>query len=229
MPDSLLLWDIDGTLVDTARAGERALIRLIRDSYRHDFGTELPVALAGRTDVSIMRDLFANLKIEPTNEALLEFQKSYFAHLEQSLPLGKARLLPGIHAALEAIHTHPEIHQALLTGNLREGARLKLSHLEVWKYFEFGAFADDSANRNELGPFALRRAKEKLGIDFPPERVFIIGDTPFDIACGQAIGARTIGVATGSFSVADLEKCGPTYVFADLADTPALLKIVQQI
>ena len=84
---------------------------------------------------------------------------------------------------------HPDIHQALLTGNLRAGAKLKLEHLGIWKYFEFGAFADDSSNRNELGPFALRRAKEKLGIDFSPERVWIIGDTPHDIACGKAIGA----------------------------------------
>jgi phosphoglycolate phosphatase len=226
MRDSLLLWDIDGTLVDTARAGERALLLLIRDSYQRDFGKELPVALAGRTDTSIMRDLLANLKIEATDETVLGFQKSYLTLLEQTLPLGNARLLPGIHEALEAVHVHPEIHQALLTGNLREGARLKLSHLDVWKYFEFGAFADDSSNRNELGPFALRRAKETLGIDFPAERVFIIGDTPHDIACGQAIGAKTIGVATGAFSVADLQKHHPTYVFADLSDTAALLKIV---
>ena len=226
MRDSLLLWDIDGTLVDTARAGERALLLLIRDAYQHDYGTELPVALAGRTDGSIMRDLLVNLKIEATDETLLGFRKAYFAQLEKTLPLGRARLLPGIHEALEAVHAHPEIHQALLTGNYQEGARLKLSHLDVWKYFEFGAFADDSSNRNELGPFALRRAKETLGLDFPPERVFIIGDTPHDIACGQAIGAKTIAVATGAFTVADLEKHHPTYLFPDLSDTAALLKIV---
>jgi phosphoglycolate phosphatase-like HAD superfamily hydrolase len=226
MRDSLLLWDIDGTLVDTARAGERALLRLARDLYQRDFGEQLPVALAGRTDTSIMGDLLRHLEVEATAETTLGFQKSYLALLEQTLPTGKARLHPGIQEALEAIHAHPEIHQALLTGNLREGARLKLSHLDIWKYFEFGAFADDSSDRNELGPFALRRAKESLGLDFPPVRVFVIGDTPHDIACGQAIGARTIAVATGAFSVAELSSHHPTHVFPDLSDTKGLLGIV---
>ena len=226
MRDSLLLWDIDGTLVDTDRAGERALLKLIAEKYQRDFGAKLPVALAGRTDTSIMADLLAHLRLEASVETVDRFRAAYLSGLEAELPLGAARLQPGIREALAAVHAHPEIHQALLTGNLFEGARLKLSHLGIWHYFEFGAFADDSSNRNELGPFALRRAKEKLGLDFPPRRVYVIGDTPHDIACGQAIGARTIAVATGSFSVAELEKCGPTRTFADLSDTAALLKLV---
>jgi len=226
MPPSLLLWDIDGTLVDTDRAGERALLQLIKETYEHDFHEKLPVDLRGRTDTSIMRDLLAHLKIAVTPEAAEKFQNEYLALLPVTLPQGRARLQPGIREALDAIAAHPEIHQALLTGNLREGARLKLGHVGIWHYFEFGAFADDSANRNELGPFALRRAREKLGLDFPPERVWIIGDTPHDIACGKAIGAKTIGVATGSFSVAELAACGATRVFADLSDTAALLELV---
>jgi phosphoglycolate phosphatase len=223
---SLLLWDIDGTLVDMDRAGERALVQLIKKIYEHDFHEKLPVDLRGRTDTAIMRDLLAHLRVEATPEAVEKFKNEYFALLPLTMPAGKARLQPGIREALEAVAAHPEIHQALLTGNLREGARLKLDHVGIWKYFEFGAFADDSANRNELGPFALRRAKEKLGIDFPPGRVWIIGDTPHDIACGHAIGARTIGVATGSFTVAELEACRPTRVFSDLSDTQALLGVV---
>jgi phosphoglycolate phosphatase-like HAD superfamily hydrolase len=146
-----------------------------------------------------------------------------------TMPAGKARVLAGIHDALAAVHEHPEIHQALLTGNLEAGAKLKLSFLEIWHYFEFGAFADDSYDRNELGPFALRRAKEKLGIDFPPERVYIIGDTPHDIACGKAIGAKTIAVATGAFSVEQLAAFGPTHAFRDLSDTQALLDVVLKL
>jgi phosphoglycolate phosphatase-like HAD superfamily hydrolase len=128
-----------------------------------------------------------------------------------------------VRAALDAIAAHPELHQGLLTGNLREGARLKLAHVGLWSYFEFGAFADDSSDRNELGPFALRRAKEKTGLDFPPDRVWIIGDTPHDIACAKAIGAKSIGVATGSFLPEDLTACGATRVFRDLSDTQGLL------
>jgi phosphoglycolate phosphatase len=226
MNPSLLLWDIDGTLVDMDRAGERALLRLIKEIYEYDFHEKLPVDLRGRTDTSIMRDLLEHLKVEVTPAAAEKFKDEYLALLPITLPGGHARLQPGIQAALDAIQAHPEIHQALLTGNLLEGARLKLSHVGIWNYFEFGAFADDSSIRNELGPFALRRAKEKLGIDFPPERVWIIGDTPHDIACGKAIGAKTIGVATGSFSVAELEACGPTHTFQNLSDTPELLKVV---
>jgi phosphoglycolate phosphatase-like HAD superfamily hydrolase len=226
MRDSLLLWDIDGTLVHMDRAGERSLLLLIRELYGRDLGEHLPVALQGRTDTSIARDLLAYLGVAVTPEEERRFCDAYIALLPRTLPAGKARILAGIREALDAVHAHPDIHQALLTGNLREGARLKLSHLGIWHYFEFGAFADDSHIRDELGPFALARAKEKLGIEFPLERVYIIGDTPHDIACGKAIGAKTIAVATGSYSVEQLAALNPTHTFKDLSDTQALLKAV---
>ena len=226
MADSLLLWDIDGTLVWMDRAGERSLLLLIRELYGRDLGDKLPVALQGRTDTSIARDILAWLGVPATPEEELRFRDAYIALLPRTLPAANAKLHPGIREALDAVHAHPEIHQALLTGNLQEGARLKLSHVGIWDYFEFGAFADDSSIRDELGPFALARAKEKLGIEFPPERVFIIGDTPHDIACGKAIGAKTIAVATGSYSVEELAALNPTHTFADLSDTQALLNVV---
>jgi len=226
MRDSLLLWDIDGTLVYMDRAGERALLVAIRELYGRDLGAHLPVDLRGRTDTSIIRDLLAYLGVPCTPKEEKRLQFAYLFHMPTTMPAGKARVLAGIHEALEAVHAHPEIHQALLTGNLKEGAKLKLSYLGLWKYFEFGAFADDSAIRDELGPFALARAKEKLGIEFPPERVHIIGDTPHDIACGKAIGAKTIAVATGAFSVEQLSALNPTHTFKDLSDTQALLKVI---
>jgi phosphoglycolate phosphatase len=222
----LLLWDIDQTLVNVDRAGERALIQMIKENYRHDFKQELPIDLRGRTDTSIMRDLMAHIRLENTPAAAEKFRSDYLALLPVTLPKGNARVLPGIRAALDAVAAHPDLHQGLLTGNIREGARLKLEHVGIWQYFEFGAFADDSADRNKLGPFALRRAKEKLGVDFPPDHVFIIGDTPHDIACGQAIGAKTIGVGTGTFLPEDLAACGATHVLRDLTDTAAFLRIV---
>ena len=226
MPDSLLLWDIDGTLVYMDRAGERALLIVIRELYGRDLGEHLPVDLRGRTDTSICRDLLTFLEVPVTPGEEERFRAAYLDLLPTTLPMVKPHIKPGIPEALEAIHAHPEIHQALLTGNLKEGARLKLSYLGLWKYFEFGAFADDSHIRDELGPYALARAKEKLGIDFPPERVWIIGDTPHDIACGKAIGAKTIAVATGAFSVEQLSALNPTHTFQDLADTKALPKVL---
>jgi len=226
MRDSLLLWDIDGTLVCTDRAGERSLLILIKEVYGRDLGDKLPVQLQGRTDTSIARDLLAFLGVPATLEEERRLMGAYLALLPTTLPAGKAKLHPGIKEALDAVRAHPEIHQGLLTGNQREGARLKLSHLGIWDYFEFGAYADDSHIRDELGPFALARAKEKLGIDFPPERVYVIGDTPHDVACGKAIGAKTIAVATGSYTVEQLAALNPTHTFADLSDTEGLLRVV---
>jgi len=226
MRDTLLLWDIDGTLVCTDRAGERALLGLVKELYGRDLGEKLPVKLAGRTDTSIAHDLLKFLNMEVTPAEVQRFKMGYLERLPKALPLGKSKLHPGIKEALDAVHAHPEIHQGLLTGNHEAGAKLKLEHLGIWHYFEFGAYADDSHIRDELGPFALARAKQKLGIDFPPERVFIIGDTPHDVACGKAIGAKTIAVATGSFNVAELAACNPTHTFADLSDTDALLKVI---
>jgi phosphoglycolate phosphatase len=226
MRDSLLLWDIDGTLVNMDNAGERALLISIKELYERDLGLKLPVDLKGRTDTSIVRDLLAHLGVPGNPEEEKRLQQAYLSHMPKTMPAGKARVLAGIREALDAVHAHPEIHQALLTGNLQAGAKLKLSYLDLWKYFEFGAFADDSHIRDELGPFALARAKQKLGITFPPERVYIIGDTPHDIACGKAIGAKTIAVATGAFSVEQLSALNPTHTFADLSDTQALLKVI---
>jgi phosphoglycolate phosphatase len=226
MNPTLILWDIDQTLVNMDRAGERALLQLIKETYQHDFKEQLPVDLRGRTDTSIMRDLMTHIRVEHTPAAAEKFKNEYLAMLPVTLPKGHARVLPGVQAALDAVAAHPDLHQALLTGNLREGARLKLSHVGIWSYFEFGAFADDSSDRNKLGPFALARAKKKLGIDFPPKRVWIIGDTPHDIACGKAIGAKTIAVATGAFSIEQLSALNPTHTFKDLSDTQALLKVI---
>jgi phosphoglycolate phosphatase len=226
MADSLLLWDIDGTLVSMDRAGERALLLAIKELYERDLGLTLPVDLRGRTDTSIIRDLLAFLGVPGNREEEERLKLAYLSHLPRTMPAGKARVLDGVREALDAVHAHTEIHQALLTGNLREGARLKLSYLGIWHYFEFGAFAEDSHLRDELGPFALARAKEKLGIEFPPDRVWIIGDTPHDIACGKAIGAKTIAVATGAFSVEQLSALNPTHTFADLSDTRALLSVI---
>ncbi len=227
MKDTLVLWDIDGTLVNTDRSGERSLAALLRNLYHQNLNVDLPmVEVQGCTDTKIMYDLLAFLGQPATEAEVARFRAAYLAGLATALPEGKARVLPGIGEALNRIEAHPRIHQALLTGNLQEGARLKLSHLKIWDYFKFGAFADDNADRNRLGPVALARAKQNLGIDFSPERVWIVGDTPRDIACGKVIGARTVAVATGCFTLQELERHAPTYALADMSDTEALMKVL---
>jgi phosphoglycolate phosphatase-like HAD superfamily hydrolase len=120
----------------------------------------------------------------------------------------------------------PDFAQGLLTGNLQRGAQIKLSHLGLWTPFLFGAFADDAEDRNDLGPHALRRAHAHHGYNFTPEHVFVIGDTPHDIACGKAIGARTIAVATGRFSVEQLRSHTPTAVLESFSDTKAFFGLL---
>ena len=112
----------------------------------------------------------------------------------------------------------PHVVLALLTGNVSRGARLKLEHYGVWHFFEFGAFADDHRDRNELGRFARARAKEKHGREFAAAEIDVIGDTPRDIACGRALGARTISVATGRWTRDELAKHRPDVLIDDLSD-----------
>jgi phosphoglycolate phosphatase-like HAD superfamily hydrolase len=107
---------------------------------------------------------------------------------------------------------------ALLTGNLRRGGELKLQRYGLWDYFEFGAFADDHADRNELGAFARSRAKEKHAADFAVAQIDVIGDTGHDIACGKIFGARTIAVATGTWTRERLAEHSPDFLFDDLSD-----------
>jgi phosphoglycolate phosphatase len=133
------------------------------------------------------------------------------------LPRSQGRVLPGVLELLKRAKDQPDTTLGLLTGNLRRGAQLKLEHYQLWHYFAFGAFADDHHDRNELGAFALARAHESSGEKFLPAQVDVIGDTGHDIACGKAFGARTIAVATGSWSPEQLAEYAPDFLFHDLA------------
>jgi phosphoglycolate phosphatase-like HAD superfamily hydrolase len=224
-PQKLLLWDIDGTLMLGDHAGERALVT----SLRHVFGITgslAQVEVAGRTDKLIAEDLLRAHGLEPTPQAIHDFLEGYLAALPEELGRGQPRLLPGIVRILEAVAARRDLAQGLLTGNLVRGARVKLAHFDVWRYFPFGAFADDAVQRNELGPHALRRAHAHHAVEFPPERTFVIGDTPHDIACGKVIGAVTIGVATGRFSAGELSACQPTLTLPDLDDVAGFMAFI---
>ena len=126
-------------------------------------------------------------------------------------------------ALLPVLSQRTDVVLALLTGNLERGAEHKLSHYGVWEYFAFGAFADDHHERDRLGPFALTRARER-GHTVSLARTFVIGDTPHDISCARAIGARAVAVATGVFRAENLAPHTPDVLLEDLADIPATLR-----
>jgi phosphoglycolate phosphatase len=223
---TLLLFDIDGTLITSGGAGERALRLGFHDRFGVDDDLQT-VEIAGRTDSGIARRMLHAHGLPETPENITGFVDSYLNRLAEQLPLSRSGgLLPGIIPLLDALKSRPEMVLALLTGNVERGAELKLTHYGVWNYFEFGAFADDHHDRNELGPFAQHRASAKHGAEIPPERIFVLGDTPHDIACARAIGAKAIGIATGKFTREELAACQPDFVFSDLSDLPAVLSVL---
>ncbi len=218
----LVLFDIDGTLITSGGAGEGALI----DAMKSLFGVEedfRDITLAGATDALIARALLEKHAIEASEENCVRLLDRYLEHLTERMPRHEGFLLPGILELLESLRLRNDVALGLLTGNLSRGAEIKLTHFGVWHFFPFGAFADDHHDRNELGKFARRRALTFHGYDFPASHVFVLGDTPKDIACGRAIDARTVAIATGQYSYADLERHAPDFLFADLSDTQAVL------
>lgn len=221
----LILWDIDGTLLRTGRAGINALVRAFVQLHGREPNMS-KIEVAGRTDKWITARMLEESSLPVTSQHVHDLVDAYLTLLPEEISLRPGLVLPGIQTLLDTLRTRADIAQGLLTGNVRRGARIKLEHYRVWHYFEFGAFGDDSALRNELGPHALRRAKERHAVEFAGKNTFIIGDTPHDIECGKVIGARTIGVATGSYGVAELTAHTPTAVFPDLADTAAFLRVI---
>jgi phosphoglycolate phosphatase len=221
-PKRLLLFDIDGTLIHSGGAGVEALKRALKERFAieddlHD------IEFAGMTDSGIVTTILDKHKIPASAENIAAFLDSYVHFLSFELPLRKGNLLPGVLELLEKLKTRKHVVLGLLTGNVSRGAQLKLGHYGVWHFFEFGAFADDHHDRNQLGSFACARAKEKHGREFSADEIDVIGDTPRDIACGKALGARTIAVATGSWSREKLAKHAPDVLIDDFSDVNRLI------
>jgi len=225
MEKKLLLFDIDGTLLASGGAGIRALEAAASEQFGD--GNLRGIEIAGRTDSLIARQVLARHGREATPERIASFVDCYLGHLAVLLPQVEGRLLPGVVVLLEMLKAREDFILALLTGNVARGAELKLAHHGVWHFFEFGAFADDHHDRNELGPFAQRRARERHGIEFPPEHIYILGDTPHDIACAKAIGARAVAVATGKHTRADLAAHAPDFLLDDFRDAAAVLRVLE--
>ncbi|HEY1848799.1 MAG TPA: HAD family hydrolase [Opitutaceae bacterium] len=225
MQKTLILWDIDGTLLHSGGAGMKAL----EAALGHVFGVTgslIGIEFAGRTDPWIIRQVFARFGIEPTPENFARYIDGYVAALPDILSQSQARVLPGVRELVAQAASHPHVVQGLLTGNLRRGAQTKLGFHGMWDTFPVGAFADDSEVRNELGPHALRRAQKHWGLEFSGADTWIVGDTPHDIACGKAFGARTLAVATGASPLAALQAFSPDAVLGDLSDARAFWRAI---
>lgn len=215
----LLLFDIDCTLIDTGGAGMEALKQAARELFGAD-GPELD--LAGSTDSGIVRGMLDHFESDLTHEA---FYQVYLSRLPVNLESFTGRVLPGVHALLDDLQQGGS-SLGLLTGNMADGAWAKLDYYGLRNYFPFGAFGDDHHDRNQLGPVALERAQHHHGCVFQADETVVIGDTPKDIACGKAMGAVTLAVATGGFTVDELAAYRPDHVVEDLT-SPAVLQILR--
>jgi phosphoglycolate phosphatase-like HAD superfamily hydrolase len=222
---TLLLWDIDGTLIASGGAGMLALQIGLRNGLGVE-GSLDDIDFAGRTDRWIARRIFEKFSLLHSEENFVRLIDGYIAALPAALANPHARVLPGVREILAEAVARADVAQGLLTGNLRRGAQTKLGHHGLWEFFPFGGFGDDGELRNEISPHALRRAHEHAKVAFTPDRVWVIGDTPHDIECGRIIGARTLAVATGGHTLEQLAAHRPDAVLPDLADSAAFWKIV---
>ena len=214
----LVLFDIDGTLIQSGGAGEKAFARVCHAEFGVPDGTSR-LQFAGRTDPSIVRDFFSQHSIEASAENFHRFFARYVFHLDDQLRQLTGRVLPGVHGWLCELAALPQqpVH-GLLTGNIRLGAQIKLLHYGLWDSFRTGAFGDDHEDRNEIAVIARARGRRLLARDLDDSEILVIGDTPRDIECARAISARCLAVATGNYSVEQLKKAGATWAVDNLEE-----------
>lgn len=214
----LILFDIDGTLVRTGGAGMKAFATVFDTEFNARDGFE-KLKFAGRTDVSLVREFFEYHNVAATPENFERFFERYVFWLDYILAHSQTQACPGVREFLrdlKGLRKPPLV--GLLTGNIRLGAEIKLRHFDLWNEFETGAFADDNEDRNKIAAVARERGRRILGNGLRDDDILVIGDTPFDIQCGRAIGAKVLAVATGGATMEQLREHKPDWAVEDLRE-----------
>jgi phosphoglycolate phosphatase-like HAD superfamily hydrolase len=212
----LVLFDIDGTLVHTGGAGTKAFAKVFATEFGLTGGTE-KMKFAGRTDVSLVREFFNLHGIPATSDNFERFFSRYVFWLDHILAHSHTEECPGARDLIlefESLPQPPLI--GLLTGNIRLGAEIKLRHFKLWEHFETGGFADDHEDRDLIAAAAKARGERVLGRKLNGDEIIVIGDTPLDIRCGRAIGAKVLAVATGGSRFEELERHQADWTVEDL-------------
>jgi phosphoglycolate phosphatase len=210
-----LLWDIDGTLLSTARAGVFAL----EEATREVCGRDLDLGgmhTSGLTDGEIAAAVIKDCGQEPTGDSVARFLRAYERHLPERLGRRRGQVLPGVVEVLEHLRDRPDVISLLLTGNTAAGARAKLAHYGLARHFDGGVFCIDWEDRLSIARRAVALVTERAGAPLPPESLVVIGDTPADVRCGLVIGARTLAVASGAYTRVQLEEAGAWLVVDEL-------------
>ncbi|WP_044235731.1 HAD family hydrolase [Chondromyces apiculatus] len=225
MRPTVLLFDIDGTLISSGGAGRRSFEKaVLRATDRRD---ACNFSFAGMTDRSIARTALTNAGYEVTEEKIAALIEGYLGFLAEELPSSQCVVHTGIAEALDAVSGQEGVAVGLGTGNVHPGARLKLGRVGLFERFGFGGFGSDHEVRPELLRIGAARGAALLGAPMEACRVVIIGDTPKDVAGAKEIGAESIAVATGQYSVDELLACAPTWVFPDLTAEGALARLLR--
>ena len=214
----VLFWDIDGTLLSTGRAGIFALEQAARDVCGREVGLQ-DMRTGGLTDSQIARRVLEEeCGMEATPERLGEFLRAYERHLPERLGWRRGHVLPGVERVLDDVAQRPGVVSLLLTGNTRAGAAAKLAHYGLDQRLFDGGFCADTDDREAIARRAWELAAEQADGELDAERAFVIGDTPHDVRCAQAIGVRAVAVASGSFPREELERSGAWLVLDELPE-----------
>lgn len=228
MRPTVLLFDIDGTLVTTGGAGRRSMERAFERLHgRRDACDSF--SMSGMTDRAIVRKGLEVIGALPSPESITAVIDAYLASLAEEVSRvddSNYRLHPGMREAVEAAHARKGFAVGLGTGNVREGARIKLERVRIHDRFSFGGFGCDHEDRVELIRHGARSGASQLGVPVEACRVVVIGDTPKDVAAAQGIGATCIGVGTGGFTAEALLACGADYAFPDFTASEALATLL---
>jgi phosphoglycolate phosphatase len=218
MRPTILLFDIDGTLVSTGGAGRAAIERAFaeleggREACAH-------FSFAGMTDRAIARSGLQAIGREPSEAAIAQLLARYVDLLDAAIAESpRFRVLPGVHALLDAAEARAGVAVGLGTGNVARGAEKKLTYCDLWRRFPFGGFADDSEERPRLIRAGAERGAQRLGVALERCRVVVIGDTPKDVAAAAANGFESLAVASGQHPLEELVACGATLAVATLED-----------
>lgn len=212
----LVLFDIDGTLIQTGGAGEKAFARVCEKEFNIPNGTA-NLRFAGRTDPSIVREFFLRHQIETSPENFVQFFDAYVFWLDHMLGQLSGKVLPGAQEMIGAFRALDQpLAIGLLTGNIRLGAQIKLTHYKLWDHFQTGGFGDDHEDRSKIAMIARDRGTALLKEKLRGDQILVIGDTPLDIECARAIEARVLAVATGSYRIEQLAAHQPTWTAENL-------------
>jgi len=216
MVSTFVLFDIDGTLIDPGGAGRRSVNKAFYQTFsiRDAFAG---IAMAGKTDIQIIKEGLSAHGLPSGDGALVSILSRYLNNLKVEINNKRRHIKPGAIELLNALDAMDGYWLGLLTGNIEQGARIKLGALDLNRYFPVGAFGDDNEDRNALLPIAVEKLRKTKNIDIHYGDCVVVGDTPKDVQCSKPFGATSVVVSTGPYSYESLLEAGADYVLRDLS------------